>query len=58
VLAFSSGDVAARLSIWHVARAEAVDRTARAVAGLTEGAMSVSRLSVAAGLLSDLAKSA
>jgi len=45
------GDIAA----YRAARADAVGRTGRAVADITQGELTVSRLSVAAGLLSDLA---
>ncbi len=58
VLEFGSGDVALRLAAWREARPEAIDRVIAAVHGLTEGEVTVSRLSVAAGLLSDLARSA
>ena len=58
VLKAGLGDVEARLAAWRKARPEAIDRVAAAVADLTKGEMTVSRLSVAAGLLSDLASSA
>jgi glutamate dehydrogenase len=58
VLAVNGGDVAGRLDRWRNSRPEAIGRVAAAVRGLTEGEMTVSRLSVAAGLLSDLARSA
>ncbi|RYE84692.1 MAG: NAD-glutamate dehydrogenase, partial [Hyphomicrobiales bacterium] len=58
VLAAGSGDIASRLATWRTAHPEAIDRVTAAVQGLTEGDMTVSRLSVAAGLLADLAKSA
>jgi glutamate dehydrogenase len=58
VLAAGHGDIAARLDAWKQARPDAVDRVAAAVAGLVKGDMTVSRLSVAAGLLSDLARTA
>ena len=58
VLGFGRGEVPARLAAWRQSRPEAIDRVAAAVAALTRGEMSVSRLSVAAGLLSDLARSA
>jgi glutamate dehydrogenase len=58
VLATGTGDIAARLTAWHAARPAAIDRVTAAVQSLTEGDMTVSRLSVAAGLLADLAKSA
>jgi glutamate dehydrogenase len=58
VLASGTGAPEERLAIWRAARPEAVERVAAAVQGLTEGEMTVSRLSVAAGLLADLARSA
>ncbi len=58
VLAMGDGDVASRFEAWRNARPEAITRAATAVRDLTEGDMTVSRLSVAAGLLSDLARSA
>ncbi|MGN6489781.1 MAG: NAD-glutamate dehydrogenase [Devosia sp.] len=58
VLALRGGDVAGRLERWRKGRPEAIGRVADAVRSLTEGEMTVSRLSVAAGLLSDLARSA
>ncbi|MGV3490843.1 MAG: NAD-glutamate dehydrogenase, partial [Devosia sp.] len=50
------GDVAARVEAWRAAHAETIGRAAAAVRDLTEGEMTVSRLSVAAGLLGDLAR--
>ena len=58
VLGFGRGEIATRLAAWHQARPDAIDRAAAAVAALTRGDMTVSRLSVAAGLLSDLARTA
>ena len=58
VLAAGDGAVAQRLDRWQAGRPDAIARVIAAVRGLTEGDMTVSRLSVAAGLLSDLAKSA
>jgi glutamate dehydrogenase len=58
VLASGDADIAGRLGAWHDARPEAIDRAIGAVQALTEGEITVSRLSVAAGLLSDLARSA
>ncbi len=58
VLATGEGSVAERLDRWQGERPDAIARIIAAVKGLTEGDMTVSRLSVAAGLLSDLAKSA
>jgi glutamate dehydrogenase len=58
VLNAGKGPVAARLEAWRSGRATAIERTAKSVAALTEGEMTISRLSVAAGLLADLAQSA
>jgi glutamate dehydrogenase len=58
VLGFGRGEIETRLAAWKAARPEAIERVVEAVGGLTTGAMTVSRLSVAAGLLSDLARSA
>jgi glutamate dehydrogenase len=58
VLGFGRGEIDTRLAAWKAARPEAIDRVVEAVQGLTGGEMTVSRLSVAAGLLSDLARSA
>jgi glutamate dehydrogenase len=57
VLAAGRGDIDARLAAWRAVRTDAVARVAENIAELTGGAMSVSRLTVAAGLLSDLARS-
>ena len=58
VLATGRGGVEMRLAAWRAARPDAIDRAVAAVTGLTTGDMTVSRLSVAAGLLSDLSRSA
>jgi glutamate dehydrogenase len=58
VLGFGRGDIDGRIAAWRQARPDAVDRVAAAVQSLTQGEMTVSRLSVAAGLLSDLSRSA
>ncbi len=58
VLGFGRGEIDTRLAAWKAARPDAIDRVVGAVQGLTAGEMTVSRLSVAAGLLSDLARSA
>jgi glutamate dehydrogenase len=58
VLGFGRGEIDTRLVAWKAARPAAIDRVVEAVQGLTGGEMTVSRLSVAAGLLSDLARSA
>ncbi len=58
VIGFGDGDIPTRLAAWQSSRPEAIARISQAVHGLTEGEMTVSRLSVAAGLLADLATSA
>ena len=54
VLAAGTGPVAERLASWHAARPEAIGRVIKSVADLTAGEVTLSRLAVAAGLLSDL----
>ena len=54
VLAAGTGSVAERLAAWKAGQQANVSRTAQAVAELTQGQLTVSRLSVAAGLLTDL----
>ncbi|MET3926108.1 NAD-glutamate dehydrogenase [Devosia sp. 2618] len=56
--ALKSGDgpVAERLDAWAGAQKAGIERTAAAVVELTQGTLTVSRLSVAAGLLADLAR--
>jgi len=56
VLAADGGMAADRFAAWRATRSAAIDRAAKAVAELTEGTLTVSRLTVAAGLLSDLAR--
>ncbi|WP_417307439.1 NAD-glutamate dehydrogenase [Devosia sp.] len=56
VLTSPGMDVPAQLAAWQADRGDAIGRVAEAVRGLTEGEMTVSRLTVAAGLLSDLAR--
>lgn len=56
VLSFDSADVDTGLAAWHEARREDIERSREMVANITESTLSVSRLSVAAGLLSDLAR--
>jgi glutamate dehydrogenase len=56
ILAAGSGPVNERLTLWETSRPANVERTAAAVAELTQGTLTVSRLSVAAGLLADLAR--
>jgi glutamate dehydrogenase len=50
------GDVAQRVASWRDQQGDAIDRVAASVRDLTEGDMTVSRLSVAAGLLGDLVR--
>src|SRR5690606_16832019 len=47
VLAAGTGDIESRLAAWQAANPAAIDRITAAVQGLTEGDMTVSRLSVA-----------
>jgi glutamate dehydrogenase len=56
VLKAEGGAVAHRLATWKSQRKAGIERTAAAVADLTQGQLTVSRLSVAAGLLADLAR--
>ncbi|MGJ8529178.1 NAD-glutamate dehydrogenase [Maritalea sp.] len=56
VLSFDSADVETGLAAWREARRSDIDRTSEIVTGITESTLSVSRLSVAAGLLSDLVR--
>jgi glutamate dehydrogenase len=56
VLSSGDGPIDERFATWRAAHTDAIDRAAKAVAELTEGSVTVSRLSVAAGLLSDLAR--
>jgi glutamate dehydrogenase len=58
VLTAGSGPIAGRQNKWKASQNDAVNRAIGAVASLTEGELTVSRLSVAAGLLSDLARGA
>ena len=55
VLAETKGDVTKRLAAWRDRHATPVARIGGALSELAEGEMTVSRLSVAAGLLGDLA---
>jgi len=55
VLKASEGNVADRLATWKSREKAGIERTALAVGELTQGTLTVSRLSVAAGLLADLA---
>src|SRR5690606_8482275 len=57
VLAAGEGPIEARFAAWHDARAAEIDRIVGMVSDLTEAELTVSRLSVAAGLLSDLVRS-
>ena len=56
VLKADGGAAANRLATWAAQRKAGIERTAAAVAELTQGSLTVSRLSVAAGLLADLAR--
>src|SRR5690606_32690814 len=57
VLAAARGPVGERIAAWRKAQGPAIERATEAVGALTEGELTVSRLTVAAGLLSDLALS-
>jgi glutamate dehydrogenase len=57
ILGTGDGPVSERIAHWQAPRAEMIARIAHTVADLTEGELTISRLSVAAGLLSDLASS-
>jgi glutamate dehydrogenase len=54
VLAASKGPIKERYEAWHQAHAGEIDRTIATVTALTDDELTVSRLSVAAGLLADL----
>jgi glutamate dehydrogenase len=56
VLAAEGAAAGERFAAWHAAHRPAVERTVRAVADLVADELTVSRLTVAAGLLSDLAR--
>ncbi|WP_404401102.1 NAD-glutamate dehydrogenase [Pelagibacterium halotolerans] len=56
VLTTDGKTVEAQLAAWEAPRKAAIARTAETVGDLIEGELTISRLSVAAGLLSDLAK--
>ncbi len=56
VLLAGEGEIADRYKVWHGQRAEEVDRIIEMVSDLTGDELTVSRLSVAAGLLSDLVR--
>jgi glutamate dehydrogenase len=58
VLSFTPGPMPGNLNAWRNSRLESVARASDAVARLATGEITVSRLSVAAGLLSDLARGA
>ncbi|WP_196260244.1 NAD-glutamate dehydrogenase [Pelagibacterium limicola] len=57
VLGAGEGTVAERFALWEAKHATAIERIAATVSDLIEGELTLSRLSVAAGLLSDLATS-
>lgn len=54
LLAASDGTITERFKAWHATKPADIDRTIKTVTALTEDELTVSRLSVAAGLLSDL----
>ncbi len=56
VLGACDGDIAQRMQAWDEALSGEIGRIESMVTELTEGELTVSRLSVAAGLLSDLAR--
>ncbi len=56
VLSAPADSVDAALAQWHAARGVEIERTRQRIASIIEGTLTVSRLSVAAGLLSDLAR--
>ena len=56
VLRTGAGPVDERLAEWKAQRKAGIERTVEAVAEMTQGMLTVSRLSVAAGLLADLAR--
>ena len=56
VLAAGEGDIDQRMKAWDAALGGEISRIESMVTELTEGELTVSRLSVAAGLLSDLAR--
>ncbi|WP_108395831.1 NAD-glutamate dehydrogenase [Devosia submarina] len=58
LLQSGSGSVGERAQAWAQAQKRGIERTRQAVAELTQGQLTVSRLSVAAGLLADLAQEA
>jgi len=58
VIGSGDGDMRRRFATWQSDRSESITRIAASVQSLTEGEMTLSRLSVAAGLLADLATSA
>ena len=57
ILSAGEGPVETRIAAWKAPREAAIARMADTVSDLIEGELTVSRLSVAAGLLSDLARS-
>ncbi|WP_193336432.1 NAD-glutamate dehydrogenase [Devosia beringensis] len=56
VLKAAGATVTAKLADWQARNAAGIARTATAVAELTQGSLTVSRLTVAAGLMADLAQ--
>ncbi len=57
VLRAGKGAIGDRYKVWHDQRSEEIDRIIEMVSDLTGDELTVSRLSVAAGLLSDLVRS-
>jgi glutamate dehydrogenase len=57
ILSSGDGPVETRIKAWKSPRQTAITRMAATIADLIEGELTISRLSVAAGLLSDLARS-
>ena len=56
VLSAGTGPITERLATWQADRQAGIARSVAAVGELTQGTLTVSRLSVAAGLLADLAQ--
>ncbi|WMT92342.1 NAD-glutamate dehydrogenase [Pelagibacterium sp. H642] len=57
ILSAGDGPIQTRIEAWKTPRQTAISRMAETVSDLIEGDLTISRLSVAAGLLSDLARS-
>jgi len=56
VLGAGKGDISSRIAVWRDIKGAEADRIIHTVNELTEGDLTVSRLSVAAGLLADLVR--